>query len=71
MPLPLQALASPAPSRQTNQGRALAAQLGARALASRDLKVGDRLQLQERGSIEVMNIERTKRERWRVDILRQ
>ncbi len=38
--------------------------------ASRDLKVGDRLQLQERGSIEVMNIERTKRERWRVDILR-
>jgi RNA-binding protein YlmH len=40
-------------------------------LASRDLKVGDRLQLQERGSIEVMNIERTKRERWRVDILRQ
>ena len=40
-------------------------------LASRDLKVGDRLQLQERGSIEVMSIERTKRERWRVDILRQ
>ncbi len=40
-------------------------------LASRDLKVGDRLQLQERGSIEVMNIERTKRERWRVEILRQ
>ena len=40
-------------------------------LASRDLKVGDRLQLQERGSIEVLNIERTKRERWRVDILRQ
>ncbi len=39
--------------------------------ASRDLKVGDRLQLQERGSIEVMNIELTKRERWRVDILRQ
>jgi RNA-binding protein YlmH len=40
-------------------------------LASRDLKVGDRLQLQDRGSIEVMNIERTKRERWRVEILRQ
>jgi photosystem II S4 domain protein len=40
-------------------------------LASRDLKVGDSLQLQERGSIEVLNIERTKRERWRVDILRQ
>ncbi len=40
-------------------------------LASRDLKVGDRLQLQERGSIEVMSIERTKRERWRVEILRQ
>ncbi len=37
---------------------------------SRDLKVGDRLQLQDRGSLEVTRIEPTKRARWRIDMLR-
>ena len=32
--------------------------------ASRDLNVGDRLQLQDRGSVEVLNLELTKRDRW-------
>jgi len=39
--------------------------------ASRDLNVGDRLQLQDRGSIEVLNLELTKRDRWRVEMLRR
>ena len=39
--------------------------------ASRDLKVGDRLQLQYRGSVEVLNLEITKRDRWRVEMLRR
>ena len=39
--------------------------------ASRELKVGDRLQLQERGSVEVLNLELTKRDRWRVEMLRR
>ena len=39
--------------------------------ASRDLNVGDRLQLQDRGSVEVLNIELTKRDRWRVEMLRR
>ena len=39
--------------------------------ASRDLNVGDRLQLQDRGSVEVLNLELTKRYRWRVEMLRR
>ena len=39
--------------------------------ASRDLNVGDRLQLQDRGSVEVLNLEMTKRDRWRVEMLRR
>ncbi len=39
--------------------------------ASRELKVGDRLQLQDRGSVEVLNLEITKRDRWRVEMLRR
>ncbi|QNI56051.1 photosystem II S4 domain protein [Synechococcus sp. BIOS-E4-1] len=39
--------------------------------ASRELKIGDRLQLQDRGSVEVLNLEITKRDRWRVEILRR
>lgn len=39
--------------------------------ASRDLNVGDRLQLQDRGSVEVLNLELTKRDRWRVEMLRR
>jgi photosystem II S4 domain protein len=39
--------------------------------ASKDLNVGDRLQLQDRGSLEVLALERTKRERWRVRLERR
>ena len=39
--------------------------------ASRELKIGDRLQLQDRGSVEVLNLEITKRDRWRVEMLRR
>ncbi len=39
--------------------------------ASRDLNIGDRLQLQDRGSVEVLNLELTKRDRWRVEMLRR
>jgi len=38
--------------------------------ASRELVVGDRLQLQDRGSVEVLSLTRTKRERWRVELRR-
>ena len=39
--------------------------------ASKDLSVGDRLQLQDRGSVEVLALERTKRDRWRVQMERR
>jgi photosystem II S4 domain protein len=39
-------------------------------LASRDVGVGDRLQLQDRGALEVLSLTRTKRERWRVELRR-
>lgn len=39
--------------------------------ASRDLKVGDCLQLQDRGSVEVLSLQLTKRDRWRVEMLRR
>ena len=39
--------------------------------ASKDLKVGDRLQLQDRGSVEVLALERTKKDRWRVQMERR
>ena len=39
--------------------------------SSRSVGVGDRIQLEGKGSIEVLNIELTKRERWRVELLRQ
>ena len=39
--------------------------------ASRELKIGDRLQLQDRGSVEVLNLELTKRDRWRVEMMRR
>jgi RNA-binding protein YlmH len=38
--------------------------------ASRDVGVGDRLQLQDRGTLEVLSLTRTKRERWRVELRR-
>ena len=38
--------------------------------ASRELHVGDRLQLQDRGQLEVLSMSRTKRERWRVEMRR-
>ena len=36
----------------------------------RELSVGDRLQLQDRGSLEVLSCEQTKRERWRIELMR-
>lgn len=39
--------------------------------ASRELRVGDRLHLQNRGSVAVLSLERTKRERWRVEMERR
>ena len=39
-------------------------------LASKSLSSGDRLQLQDRGSLEVMSPELTKRDRWRVTMER-
>jgi photosystem II S4 domain protein len=39
--------------------------------ASRELKVGDRLHLQNRGSVEVLSLTLTKRERWRVEMERR
>ncbi|MGB1417040.1 MAG: photosystem II S4 domain protein [Synechococcus sp.] len=38
---------------------------------SRDLRVGDRLHLQDRGSVEVLTLTLTKRQRWRVELLRR
>ena len=38
--------------------------------SSRELAVGDRLQLQDRGALEVISLTRTKRERWRVELRR-
>ena len=39
-------------------------------LASKSLSSGDRLQLQDRGSLEVLSLELTKRDRWRVTMER-
>ena len=39
--------------------------------AGREISVGDRLQLQERGSLEVLSRQRTKRDRWRIELLRR
>jgi len=38
---------------------------------NKELRVGDRIQLAGRGTLEVINLELTKRERWRVELLRQ
>ncbi len=35
------------------------------------VKVGDRIQLEGKGSIEILSLEITKRERWRVELIRQ
>ena len=39
--------------------------------AGREINVGDRLQLQDRGSLEVLSCQRTKRERWRIELRRR
>ncbi len=39
--------------------------------ASRELVVGDRIQLENKGSLEVLSIAITKRQRWRVELLRR
>lgn len=38
--------------------------------ASHELKVGDRMQLRERGMLKVIAVEHTKRNRWRIELLR-
>ena len=38
---------------------------------SRELHVGDRLHLQDKGSVEVLTLNLTKRQRWRVNLLRR
>ena len=38
--------------------------------ASKELTVGDRVQLEQKGAIEVLNLELTKRHRWKVELLR-
>ncbi len=43
---------------------------GAIRQASRELAVGDSLQLQDRGTVEVLSVSRTKRDRWRVEMRR-
>ena len=43
---------------------------GAIRQASRELAVGDSLQLQDRGTVEVLSLSRTKRDRWRVEMRR-
>ncbi|WP_320663981.1 photosystem II S4 domain protein [Prochlorococcus sp. MIT 1223] len=39
--------------------------------SSRPLKVGDRVQLEDKGCLEVLHLELTKRNRWRIELLRQ
>ncbi len=39
--------------------------------ASKELSAGDRIQLEGKGSLEVLNLELTKRQRWRIELLRQ
>ena len=39
--------------------------------ACKELAVGDRLQLEQRGSIEIISLEMTKRQRWKVQLLRR
>ena len=39
--------------------------------AGREINVGDRLQLQDRGSLEMLSRQRTKRDRWRIELLRR
>ncbi len=43
---------------------------GAIRQASRELAVGDSLQLQDRGTVEVLSVSLTKRDRWRVEMRR-
>ena len=38
---------------------------------SREISVGDRLQLQDRGNLEILSCQRTKRDRWRIELLRR
>ncbi len=38
---------------------------------SKELNIGDRLQLEGRGSLEVINLELTKRQRWKVEVWRK
>ncbi len=57
-------------SSQLNEGR-LRLNWQETTNASKKLVIGDQIQLEGKGSIEVKNIEPTKRKRWRVELLRQ
>lgn len=39
--------------------------------ASKELKKGDRIQLEDRGSLTILNMEITKRGRWKIELLRE
>ena len=39
--------------------------------ASRSIEIGDRIQLEDKGSLEILELEATKKKRWRVELLRQ
>ena len=36
-----------------------------------NLKIGDKLELENKGFVEILNLEITKRERWKVKLLRK
>ena len=38
--------------------------------SSKELEIGDKIQLENKGTVEVMNLQLTKRQKWRVEILR-
>ena len=38
---------------------------------SKSVKIGDLIHLERKGSLEILNIDKTKKERWRIKLLRQ
>ncbi len=40
-------------------------------MSSKNLEVGDKVQLENKGTIEILTIAKTKKDRWRVELLRQ
>ena len=39
--------------------------------STRSIEIGDKIHLDQKGSLEILHLEKTKRERWRVELLRQ